>query len=127
MNPVVHFEINAGPNQDKAALQEFYARTFTWTVESDNPFGYGMVDPGHDASGEHGIAGAIDASERGPNVILYIEVDDPDAYLERAIANGATLAMPVTAIPGAVTMAQFFDPAGNLIGIVGTDTPDGDD
>ena len=123
MNPIVHFEILAGPGQDKAKLQQFYARTFDWKIESDNPFAYGMVDPGSSANGERGIAGAVDATEEGPAVVIYIEVDDPQQYLDRAIANGAKLVSPVTVIPGAVTMAQFRDPSGNLMGIVGSETP----
>lgn len=123
MNPIVHFEILAGPGQDKQKLQQFYARTFDWKVEADNPFNYGMVDPGSSATGERGIAGAIDASEDGADVVIYVEVDDPQKYLDRAIANGATQVMPVTVIPGAVTMAQFRDPSGNLMGIVASATP----
>ena len=126
MNPIVHFEIMAGPGQDKQKLQQFYARTFDWKVDADNEFNYGMVDPGASKTGERGIAGAIDDSEDGPAVIIYVEVDDPQKYLDRAVANGGTQIMPVTVIPGAVTMAQFKDPSGNLMGIVAASTPPGE-
>ena len=126
MNPIVHFEIMAGPGQDKQKLQQFYARTFDWKVDADNEFNYGMVDPGASKTGERGIAGAIDDSEDGPAVIIYVEVDDPQKYLDRAVAYGGTQIMPVTVIPGAVTMAQFKDPSGNLMGIVASATPPGE-
>ena len=40
-NSVVHFEIN-GP--DKSALQQFYTDAFEWSVNADNPMGYGLVE-----------------------------------------------------------------------------------
>ena len=43
---------------------------------------------------------------------FYIEVDDIGGYLDRAVAAGAGVVMPVMVIPGAVTMALFSDPAG---------------
>ena len=56
----------------------------------------------------------------------FVGVDDPQRYLDRAIADGGTQVMPVTVIPGAVTMAQFKDPSGNLMGIVASATPPGE-
>lgn len=53
-------------------------------------------------------------------------VGDSQRYLDRAIANGGTQVTPVTMIPGAVTMAHFSDPSGNLMGIVASATPPGD-
>jgi uncharacterized protein len=108
-NPVVHFEIIG---RDGSALQRFYAETFGWTVNADNPMNYGMVD----ASGQ-GISGGIGA---GPASLatFYIEVDDPARYLDNVKAAGGKVVMDVTEIPGYVTIAQFEDPAGNVIGLL---------
>ena len=55
MNPVVHFEILAGPGHDKKALQAFYRDTFKWDVDANNPMDYGMVTPDDE---DDGIGGA---------------------------------------------------------------------
>ncbi len=108
-NPVVHFEIIG---VDGGALQRFYGEVFGWSIDATNPMNYGMVD-----TGGQGINGGI-ASGAGARNTFYIEVDDPAAYLKKVSANGGKVVMDVTEIPGAVTMAQFADPEGNLIGIV---------
>jgi len=59
MNPVVHFEILAGPDGDKKALQAFYRDTFKWDVDADNPMDYGMVTPDDE---DDGIGGAVDSA-----------------------------------------------------------------
>ncbi len=111
-NPVVHFEI-AGP--DGKALQRFYADVFDWKINADNPMEYGMVDTG---TGEQGIGGGISASQTGAQATFYIQVDDPQAYLDKVVAAGGKVAHPVEEIPNMVTFAQFADPQGNVIGLV---------
>ena len=112
-NPVIHFEIS-GP--EASSLPTFYSETFGWTINADNPMNYGIVETGE----ETGINGGIDAGEA--RATFYIEVDDPGAYLERVKAAGGTVAMDVVEIPDMVTFAQFKDPAGNLIGLVKSDS-----
>jgi hypothetical protein len=51
-------------------------------------------------------------------VSVYIEVDDPEKYLERATKAGATTLMPVSQITPDTTIAMFRDPAGNTTGIL---------
>jgi hypothetical protein len=51
-------------------------------------------------------------------VVFYVEVDDPQAYLDRIEKAGGTTVVPVTEVPGMVTFAQFADPQGNVIGLV---------
>jgi predicted enzyme related to lactoylglutathione lyase len=66
---------------------------------------------------EGGIGGGI-GDAQGPNqVVFYIEVDDPQAYLDRVENAGGTTVVPVTEIPDMVTFAQFADPQGNVIGL----------
>src|SRR3546814_7686597 len=87
--PVVHFEIH-GKNSE--GLFRFYAEIFGWTVDADNPLKYGMVE----TQAGKGIAGGMCASEMGPTVLVYIEVEDPQAYLDRIEAAGGTTVLPVT-------------------------------
>jgi predicted enzyme related to lactoylglutathione lyase len=110
--PVVHFEIVA-PDGEK--LQKFYAQAFDWKVDADNPHNYGMVAAADDRS----IGGGISAGQGDESyVTVYIEVDDLQAALDKVKDEGGDVVMEPMEIPGAVTMAQFKDPAGNLIGLV---------
>jgi len=111
-NPVVHFEIMG---KDSTKLANFYSGLFGWKIDADNPMNYGLVDTG----GGEGIPGGIGQEPDGkPRVTVYVQVDDLQKYLDEAIARGGTLLMPVTEIPGAVTMAMFSDPDGNAVGMI---------
>ena len=112
-NPVVHFEIT-GKNAE--TLHSFYSSLFGWKLQPIPEMGYALVDT--DSAGQ-GIAGGIGTGDDAPSqVTFYIEVPDPQAHLDRAVALGGSVVMPVTGIPGMVTMAQFADPEGHVIGIV---------
>ena len=38
--PVVHFEVMG---QDGALLRRFYSELFGWSIDADNPMGYGVI------------------------------------------------------------------------------------
>ncbi len=110
-HPVIHFEV-LGP--DGAALQGFYRQAFDWSINSDNPMNYGMVDPAGS-----GVAGGIGASMDGnPFVTVYVEVDDLQAALDKIAELGGQTVMPPMDVPGGPSIALFSDPAGNRIGLV---------
>ena len=111
-NPVVHFEIMG---KETAKLASFYSGLFGWKIDTNNPMNYGMVDTGSGPGIPGGIGDEPDGSSR---VTVYVEVDDLQKYLDDAVSRGATVRMPPTEIPGAVTMAMFSDPAGNVIGMI---------
>jgi len=108
-NPVVHFEING---KDGKKLQDFYSAAFGWHIDTNNPMNYGMVD-----THAGGINGGVTGDPEGASVRVYIEVDDPQAYLNKVVSLGGKLVMPVTDL-GMVVMCQFADPEGNVVGIV---------
>ena len=109
--PVVHFEILG---KDAKKLQEFYAGLFDWHIDANNPMNYGIVD----THGDGGIGGGIGPAQ-GPNqVTFYVQVDDPQAYLNNIEGMGGKTVMPVTEIPDMVTFALFADPEGNVVGLV---------
>jgi predicted enzyme related to lactoylglutathione lyase len=101
--PIVFFDI-AGP--DSGVLQEFYSRSFGWAIDASL-----AIDTG-------GLRGTLrqDPAEK----ILYLGVADIDARLADINAAGGKTAVPRTVIPGVVTFALFFDPAGNRMGLVET-------
>ena len=110
-NPVVHFEIQS--NQAEK-LHEFYHNLFDWHIDTSNSMGYGIVD-----THAGGISGGIGATNGGPNrVTFYVEVTDPQAALNQAESLGGKTVMPVTEIPGMVTLALFSDPEGNVVVVV---------
>lgn len=109
-NPIVHFEIMG---KDAIALQKFYADTFGWKLA---PPVAEMGDYSlYDNEGQ-GIGGGLGAGD--PRVTVYIQVDDPQAYLDKAVAAGATVLMPVMFVMEGVTIAMFADPEGNGIGLL---------
>jgi predicted enzyme related to lactoylglutathione lyase len=55
--------------------------------------------------------------------MFYVQVDDPAAHLARAEELGGKTVTPVMSIPGMVTLAQFADPEGNVIGLVAAEVP----
>ena len=108
-SPVVHFEIIG---KDGKKLHDFYGGVFGWKINADNPMNYGLVE----AQG-NGIGGGVGQGDAS-SVTFYIEVNDPQEYLNKVEAAGGKTIVPVTEIPGMVTFAQFADPAGNVVGIV---------
>jgi hypothetical protein len=97
-NPVVHFEI-IGP--DMEALQTFYGDLFSWQFHDVPETGYLLINA---KSGDRGIDGGL-GNMGEPRTTIYMEVPDPQATLDAAIAKGAEVLMPVTEIPNTVTMA----------------------
>jgi uncharacterized protein len=68
-----------------------------------------------------GISGGIGSEGPGGRVrtTFYVDVPDLQAALDRAVQLGGTVASPPMEIPGTgVSIAQFSDPDGNLIGLV---------
>ncbi|HEV8228758.1 MAG TPA: VOC family protein [Candidatus Limnocylindria bacterium] len=109
-NPVKWFEV-IGP--DSARLQRFYRDAFGWKLTPPNKDmgNYSMVQ-----DHEPGIGGGIGEGER--RVSVYLESPEPQRVLDKALAAGATLLMPVTEITPGTTIAMFTDPAGNTIGLM---------
>jgi predicted enzyme related to lactoylglutathione lyase len=117
-NPVMWFEI-IGP--DSAALQKFYRDALGWklTPPVKEMGNYSMVE-GH----EPGIGGGIGGSDGDTSrVSVYFETPDPQRVLDKALASGARLLMPVTTITPTTTIAMFTDPAGNTVGLMKGNTP----
>jgi predicted enzyme related to lactoylglutathione lyase len=116
MAKVTHFEIEGA---DGKALQSFYAGLFGWKVDANNPMDYGLVEPT-----ENGIGGGISGSQDGkPHVTVYVEVDAIQPYLDKLVAMGGKVVIGRTVLPGMVTMAQFQDPQGNVIGLTESEIP----
>ena len=111
---VTHFEIQT-KNPEK--VQKFYKDLFDWKIKVvPNMNGYGMVDPVTPGKGiGFGIGGIMPGAPQ--MVSFYIEVDNPQAYLDKAVKLGGKVIMPAMTMPGPVTFGYFADPDGNVVGV----------
>jgi uncharacterized protein len=121
--PVTHFEINA---RDSKRTTQFYSSLFGWSVQSTGDPSTGMVYGLVDTGVKMGINGGIGQTQEGghPCVTFYAQVEDVQSHLDRVVALGGRVVVPLTEIPGMVTFAQFADPEGNIVGMIkGPQTP----
>ncbi len=113
-NPVVWFEVLG---KDGAALRRFYSDLFGWKIESATANAdYGLL-----TGVDSGIGGGIGQGRDGGDghITVFVQVDDPGAYLEKAEKLGATTVVPPTENPDYnLTFAYFLDPQGHLIGLM---------
>ena len=110
---VVHWEISS---RNAKQLQDFYSNLFGWIINADNPMQYGMVDTGL----KMGINGGIFQGDekQPPGVVIYVQVKDIQAYMDKAVSLGGKVILPVTEIPDMVTYALIADIEGNMIGLI---------
>ena len=112
-NGVTWFEIIG---EDTVALQNFYRDVFGWKLSPPVPEmgNYSQVD-----NEGHGIGGEIGGTMGGPSrITIYLEVDDPEAYLTKVEAAGGKTLMPLTTVTEGVTIAMFADPGGHVMGLL---------
>jgi predicted enzyme related to lactoylglutathione lyase len=115
-NPVVHFEIIG---KDGEKTKQFFADLFGWSINSDNPMNYGLVDPGlNDES--RGVAGGIGGAMGGSEgyVTVYVQVDDVETALAKAESLGGTRVFGPETIMGGLTIGLFTEPEGKTIGVL---------
>ena len=111
--PVVHFEIMGG---EAGQLETFYRELFGWKINSDNPMKYGLVETNGGAGGINGGVGP--ENDGGKRVSIYAQVVDLQATLDRAVELGGKVILPPTEVPGGPKLAMFYDPAGNVTGLL---------
>lgn len=115
-NPVMWFEIIG---KDARKLQSFYKDVFGWKMTEPAGPQFGDYSQLENPAGEGingGIGGAMQGS--GARVSVYIEVNDPDAYLKKVESKGGKTLMPTTTIMPGTTIALFADPEGNVTGLM---------
>jgi uncharacterized protein len=111
-NPVVQWQI---VTKDPGAVTDFYASLFGWRVRTNNALGYREID----TQSPRGINGGVWPSPpEGHNLVqLFIEVDDVDAYIEKAAKLGAQVIVPRSELPDGDALAIILDPAGLSFGL----------
>ena len=106
-NPVVHFEIGC---RDSKKTQDFYSGLFDWKLAPMGPAV--MIDTGGTVSGHISELG----HEPHHYAILYVQVDDVQAYLDKAKALGGKMLVPPVDIPSG-KFAWMEDLEGNTVGL----------
>jgi predicted enzyme related to lactoylglutathione lyase len=106
-NPVVHFEIGCRQSQK---TQEYYAKLFGWKIQQAGPAA--MIDTGGAVTGHITELG----HEPFHYTIFYVEVDDVQAYLDKATALGGKMLVPPIDIPTG-KFAWMQDLEGNTVGL----------
>jgi predicted enzyme related to lactoylglutathione lyase len=110
-NPVVHFEVIG---KDGPKLQKYYADLFGWEIDASNPMNYGLI-----ADSGNGVGGGVAAGPEGyeGHVTFYVQVPDIEAALAKAESLGGKRIFGPETIMENVTLGQFTDPEGHVIGL----------
>ena len=109
-HPVVYFEIGC---RDRAKTAQFFTDLFSWQIQQNGPAST------IDTAGQKGIQGHITSLGHEPQhyTIFYVEVEDVQAYLDKAVALGGKVLVPPIKIPTG-TFAWLSDIDGNTIGLI---------
>jgi len=110
-NSICHIEICA---RDAVKASEFYKGVFGWTLNLDMGEDYIFWQPESGPGG--GLMKSADFTP-GTGVVMYVEVDDIEAYLKKAEELGGKQDAPKTEIPTIGWYGRFADPDGNIIGL----------
>ncbi len=105
-NPVVHFEIGC---RDLAKTKAFYGKLFEWDIAPS-----GVIN-----TGGEGIGGHITSLGHEPHnyVTVYVQVEDLQASLDKAVALGGKVLVPAIPIPTG-KFAWIADPEGNMVALL---------
>jgi uncharacterized protein len=124
-NPVVHFEIIG---KDAKNLRAYYKKLFGWEANTDSPVApevsakgnYGFIQKVTAEDGT-GIPGGIGGGEGyDSHALFYVFVENVEVALQKAEQLGGKRVMgPAERPGGALAVARFTDPEGNLIGLAG--------
>ena len=109
-HPIVYFEIGC---KDRAKTEQFFGELFGWHMQAN-----GLAST-IDTGSQQGIPGHIVSLGHEPQhyTIFYVEVDDVQASLDKAVSLGGKTFVPPVKIPTG-TFAWFSDPEGNTIGLL---------
>jgi len=109
---ICHLEI---PTTDTKKSGEFYKKLFGWKID----YGWGP-DYAMFITGEAGlIGGGLDRKDKitPGNIIIYVQVEDINAMLEKAEKLGGKKVKEKTEITGVGWFGLFTDLDGNTIGL----------
>lgn len=124
--PITHFAINA---DDLPRARDFYEAVFGWEFSEWGPPGFLQIETGSRDDFAR-VQGALqerrELVEGTPTVGFEctVAVDDVQAVVEAAVANGGRVLLEPTAIPDVGELAFVRDPEGNVVGAMRYDSSD---
>jgi predicted enzyme related to lactoylglutathione lyase len=99
--PVIYFELGC---KNSHSAVNFYSELFGWTNQKHDSAA--MISTGHlNVLGPH------------QNVTIYVQVDDLQTLLDKAVRLGGRTLVPPTAVPGIGHLAWVRDTEGFTIGL----------
>lgn len=108
---ITHIEF---PADDVERVKRFYGAVAGWEfAEMAGIPGFWLFRSGAESGGGVGKRGET----VGDVVRVYIDVDDLDAAVAAAEANGGSVVTPPSPVPGQGRYAALLDPEGNEIGL----------
>lgn len=108
---IVHIEI---PAADPAKAGKFYQDLFGWKIEAIPDMNYTMWDAGE---GSAGGFNQLSNEVKPGDVLIYVNSDDIEADLKKAVKLGAQIVREKAEIPNTGWYGMFKDPTGNTIAL----------
>lgn len=110
--PVVHFEIGF---KDIEKAKAFYGPLLDWKFDAYGPAAM-LNNIGRDGKG---IGGHLNSLGHPPHnyCVVYAQVDNLEAHIEKAKKLGGSCPVAPTEVPGMGWFAWLKDPEGNLFGL----------
>ena len=108
-------------------LVKFYRELFGWQIQKVPipDYEYWMCKTGDGPGIDGGLVprmGATPAAGAPVNgFVITVDVPDVDAYTERALGEGATVALPKMAVPSVGWLVYLLDPDTNSFGMLQPD------
>ncbi|GAB4483516.1 MAG: VOC family protein [Anaerolineales bacterium] len=109
---IVHVEI---PAADDARAAEFYSALFGWKTQRIEEMNYTLWDAGQ--PGSEGGFSPLNEENRPNEFLIYINSDDIEADLARAVSLGGQIIEHKTEISGMGWFGIFRDPSGNRMAL----------
>jgi predicted enzyme related to lactoylglutathione lyase len=110
-NPFAHIELTTA---DLQAAQKFYSKVFAWKLKDMPGMNYTMIDVG---GGTGGGMQAKPMPEAPTAWLPYVQVDDVQVTVAKALKAGGTAVLPFQEIGEMGAIGIFSDPTGAMIGV----------
>lgn len=110
-HPIVHIEFSS---KDREATGKFYSDLFGWKISQVPELTYATFEAEGGPGG--GFAPISKINPEG-STLVYVDTDDIEASLARAVSLGGKILVTKTEIPMMGWFGVFQDPNGNAVGL----------
>ena len=100
--------------EDLQKAKEWYTKLLGFEPYFDEPFYVGFNVGGY----ELGLDPDPKSYTKGNHCLMYWGVDDIKTSFERIEKMGAKVHSPIVNVGGEIEVASFYDPFGNVIGLI---------